>query len=128
MSMVFHGKPHSIKRAEDAELHHDLLAENNVAPEAMQRARGMSSEERAAIDTHLATKGVRQFNSCDSGDDFHICAMLRARGHKIFRTVAEGHRSIKYNLDGKVITRAAFIAFVDELRAAMGKPPMGVAA
>lgn len=123
-------------KLETAELRADLLAEGLIEPPRYTgsvnggciKYQATSDAERAAIDAFMATKAPRHFAYSDSGDDFHICAMLRTRGHKIFRTVAEGHRSIKYNLDGKVISRAAFIAFVDALRDAMGLPPMGTPA
>lgn len=122
-------------RAATVELRNDLLEEGLIEPPRISKggyrtyqSPDIEPDERAAIDAFMATKAPRHFAYSDSGDDFHICAMLRTRGHKIFRTVAEGHRSIKYNLDGKVISRAAFIAFVDALRDAMGLPPMGTPA
>lgn len=87
-----------------------------------------SAADQALIDAFLAKNAPRRFETGDTGDDWNLMRFLERKGHKAYPRLGPCKHLNVYVIDGKPHTRRAFIAFINKLRAAEGKPRIGSAA
>lgn len=81
--------------------------------------------ERKAIDAFLSKQAALRFAYADSATDWNMCCFLRTQGYTVQCQSPYGAKHGTFQINGKTYTRVKFIAFVNRVRAKVGKPSIG---
>jgi hypothetical protein len=85
----------------------------------------MTREDQAMIDAFMAKRAPRRFEQGDTAEDWNLLRYVERHGHKAFRNLGATMALLTYSIDDKVLSRAQFLALVNQMRAEDGKPPIG---